>query len=145
MTRILICDDEGIVRQSLQFMIEKAFGDECELEFARNGRTAIELAESFHPDIILMDIQMPGINGLEAMQEIRKEDKHVVFIVLTAYDKFEYTQKSIDVGVLSYLTKPINRDTLTDTLRKAMKQVRDRGRRPETTCGSRKSWRPSSP
>ena len=53
MTKILICDDEGIVRQSLQFMIEKAFGDECELEFARNGRTAIELAESFHPDIIL--------------------------------------------------------------------------------------------
>lgn len=41
MTKILICDDEGIVRQSLQFMIEKAFGDECELEFARNGRTAI--------------------------------------------------------------------------------------------------------
>ena len=112
MTKILICDDEGIVRQSLQFMIEKAFGDECELEFARNGRTAIELAESFHPDIILMDIQMPGINGIEAMQEIRREDKHVVFIVLTAYDKFEYTQKSIDIGVLSYLTKPINKDVL---------------------------------
>lgn len=126
MTRILICDDEGIVRQSLQFMIEKAFGGECELESARNGRTAIELAESFHPDIILMDIQMPGINGIEAMQEIRKEDKHVVFIVLTAYDKFEYTQKSIDVGVLSYLTKPVNRDMLTDTIRKAMKQVRER-------------------
>ncbi len=126
MTKILICDDEGIVRQSLQFMIEKAFGDECELEFARNGRTAIELAESFHPDIILMDIQMPGINGIEAMQEIRREDKHVVFIVLTAYDKFEYTQKSIDIGVLSYLTKPINKDVLTETLRKAMKQVKDR-------------------
>lgn len=126
MARILICDDEGIVRQSLQFMIEKAFGDECELEFARNGRTAIELAESFHPDIILMDIQMPGINGIEAMQEIRKEEKHVVFIVLTAYDKFEYTQKSIDVGVLSYLTKPINKDVLTETLRRAIRQVKER-------------------
>lgn len=126
MARILICDDEGIVRESLQFMIEKAFGDTCELETARNGRTAIELAESFHPDIILMDIQMPGINGIEAMQEIRKENKNVVFIVLTAYDKFEYTQKSIDIGVLSYLTKPINRDVLADTLRKAMRQVQER-------------------
>lgn len=126
MTRILICDDEGIVRQSLQFMIQKAFGEECEVESARNGRTAIELAESFHPDIILMDIQMPGINGIEAMQEIRKEQKHVVFIVLTAYDKFEYTQKSIDIGVLSYLTKPIKKDVLTETLRRAMRQVKER-------------------
>ena len=63
MTKILICDDEGIVRQSLQFMIEKAFGDECELEFARNGRTAIELAESFHPDIILMISRCRGSTG----------------------------------------------------------------------------------
>lgn len=125
MTRILICDDEGIVRESLQFMIQKNFGG-CELETARNGRTAIELAESFRPDIILMDIQMPGINGIEAMQEIRREHKHVVFIVLTAYDKFEYSQKSIDIGVTAYLTKPINKDVLTDTLRRAMKQVKDR-------------------
>ena len=71
MTKILICDDEGIVRQSLQFMIEKAFGDECELEFARNGRTAIELAESFHPDIILMDIQMPVMDGYTATAALR--------------------------------------------------------------------------
>lgn len=126
MTRILICDDEGIVRQSLQFMIQKTFGEECEMEFARNGRTAIELAESFHPDIVLMDIQMPGINGIEAMEEIRGEDKHVVFIVLTAYDKFEYTQRSIDIGVFSYLTKPINKDVLTETLRRAMKKVKER-------------------
>ena len=66
MTKILICDDEGIVRQSLQFMIEKAFGDECELEFARNGRTAIELAESFHPDIILMDGDMLNAESEDA-------------------------------------------------------------------------------
>lgn len=126
MMRILICDDEGIVRQSLEFIIQKSFGDKCEVESAKNGRMAIELAESFHPDIVLMDIQMPGINGIEAMQEIRKENKNIVFIVLTAYDKFEYTQKAIDIGVMSYLTKPINRDTLTETLRKAMKLVRER-------------------
>ena len=126
MMRILICDDEGIVQESLKFMIRKSFGDKCELESAKNGRTAIELAESFRPDIVLMDIQMPGINGIEAMQEIRKENKNIVFIVLTAYDKFEYTQKSIDIGVMSYLTKPINRDTLTETLHKAMKLVRER-------------------
>lgn len=126
MIRILICDDEGIVQESICFIIQKSFGSECELESAKNGRTAIELAESFRPDIVLMDIQMPGINGIEAMQEIRKENKNIVFIVLTAYDKFEYTQKSIDVGVLAYMTKPIKRDLLVETLRKAMRQVQNR-------------------
>ena len=81
MMRILICDDEGIVRQSLEFIIQKSFGDKCEVESAKNGRMAIELTESFHPDIVLMDIQMPGINGIEAMQEIRKENKNIVFII----------------------------------------------------------------
>ena len=124
--RILICDDEGIVQQAIRFMIQKSFGDEFEIESAKNGRMAIELAESFRPDIILMDIQMPGINGIEAMEEIKREHKNIIFIVLTAYDKFEYSQKAIDIGVMSYLTKPINKDVLTDTLRKAMKLVNDR-------------------
>lgn len=124
--RVLICDDEGIVQQAIRFMIQKSFGDEIEIESAKNGRMAIELADSFRPDIILMDIQMPGINGIEAMEEIKREHKNVIFIVLTAYDKFEYSQKSIDIGVMSYLTKPINKDVLTDTLRKAMKLVRAR-------------------
>ena len=53
--RILICDDEGIVQQAIRFMIQKSFGDEFEIESAKNGRMAIELAESFRPDIILMD------------------------------------------------------------------------------------------
>lgn len=126
MAKILICDDEGIVQESLKFMIRKGFGNECEIESAKNGRTAIELAESFRPDVIFMDIQMPGINGIEAMQEIRKENKNVIFIVITAYDKFEYSQRSIDVGVMAYLTKPIGKDTVIDVLRKALAKVKER-------------------
>ncbi|MDL2295733.1 response regulator [Lachnospiraceae bacterium OttesenSCG-928-E19] len=126
MTKILICDDEGIVRESLQFIIEKNFKEEIQIECARNGRIAIELAEEFRPDIIIMDIQMPGINGIEAMREIRKENKNVVFIVLTAYDKFEYSQVSIDLGVYCYLTKPINKDKFCEVLRKAKAKIKER-------------------
>ncbi|MCP1102842.1 two-component system response regulator YesN [Aequitasia blattaphilus] len=127
--KVLICDDEGIVRESIQFILKKNFSDEWEIETAKNGRLAIELAESFRPDIIMMDIQMPGINGIEAMEEIRKDNKNVLFIVLTAYDKFEYSQAAIDIGVFSYLTKPINRDVLCEILRKAKKKVDERKRK----------------
>lgn len=123
MIRILICDDEGIVQESLKFIIQQRFKGECELAFAKNGRTAMELADVFRPDVVLMDIQMPGINGIEAMRGIRAKYENIVFIVLTAYDKIEYTQSSIDIGVLAYLTKPIKRKELTETLQKAMRIV----------------------
>ena len=90
MYKIMLADDEGIVIDSLKFIIQKEFGDDCEVEFAKTGRNVIELAETFRPDIAVMDIQMPGINGIDAMREIRKTNDKVVFIVMSAYDKFDY-------------------------------------------------------
>lgn len=123
MMRILVCDDEGIVRESVRFIIETGLDADYELEFAKNGRSAVSLAEAFRPDIILMDIQMPGMNGLDAMWQIRSENKDVLFIVLTAYDKFEYTQRAISIGVMEYLTKPIRKELLLEILTKAVKVV----------------------
>ena len=72
MYRIMLADDEGIVIDSMKFIIEKEFGNLCDVEFAKTGRNVIELAERFRPDIAVMDIHMPGINGIEAMKEIKK-------------------------------------------------------------------------
>ena len=67
MYRIMLADDEGIVIDSLKFIIEKNFPGECEIQSAKTGRSVIELAETFRPDIAFMDIRMPGINGIDAM------------------------------------------------------------------------------
>ena len=71
MYRIMIADDEGIVIDSLKFIIESEYPGEYEIETAKTGRSVIELAERFRPDIAFMDIQMPGINGIDAMREIK--------------------------------------------------------------------------
>lgn len=126
MTKILICDDEGIVRESLEYMLVQHLGKQVEVFSARNGRSAIELFEEERPDIVIMDIQMPGINGIEAMKAIRSESKNVIFIVLTAYDKFEYSKVSIDLGVYCYLTKPINREKFCDIVSKAIEKTKAR-------------------
>lgn len=124
--RVMLCDDEGIVLEALRFMLEKNLEESCEIETARNGRTAIELAEHFHPDIVVIDIQMPGMNGLDAMEEMKKRGSDSVFIILTAYDVFSYSQRAIELGAFSYLTKPIRQEVFIDTVRKAWQLVKTR-------------------
>ena len=123
MYRILIADDEGIMLESLKAIIQRAYGDTCEVEVAKTGRLAIEIAEYFHPDIVLMDIEMPGINGIAAMREIRKNNTTVLFYVISAYDKFDYAKEAISLGVERYLTKPVTRSAILELMEEACGKV----------------------
>lgn len=130
MYKIMLADDEGIVIDSLKFIIEKEFPGDCVVEYAKTGRSVIELAEGFRPDIAVMDIQMPGINGIDAMREIREANAHTVFIIMSAYDKFDYAKEAINLGVLEYLNKPVEREKIVQVLRRAMGMIdRDREKR----------------
>lgn len=126
MYKILLADDEAIVTSSLKYIIEQHIEEPCEIQIAKSGRSVIEAAETFRPDITFMDIQMPGINGIEAMKEIRKSNSTVIFIVMTAYDKFDYAKEALNVGVLEYLTKPVNQKKIVEVLHKAMGIVESR-------------------
>ena len=89
--------------------IQYIWGFSCIVETAKTGRAVTEIAETFHPDIVFMDIHMPGINGIQAMREIRKFNTTALFYVVSAYDKFDYAKEAIDLGVERYLTKPISK------------------------------------
>ncbi len=123
MYKIMLADDEGIVIESLQYIIKHNFGDECIVDFAKTGRSVIERCELLRPEIVIMDIQMPGINGIEAMKEIKKYFPSMIFIVLSAFDKFDYAKEAINLGVLEYLHKPVSKERIVDVLRKAMLQI----------------------
>ncbi|MGN0301181.1 MAG: response regulator, partial [Lachnospiraceae bacterium] len=123
MYRIMLTDDEGIVLNSLTFLVEKNFEGQFEIETAKSGRAAIETAEHFRPDVIFMDIQMPGINGIDAMREIREFLPGVIFIVLTAYDKFDYAKEAINLGVMEYINKPFNQQAIVDVINQAVKEL----------------------
>lgn len=123
MYKLLLADDEGIVTDSLKFIIEKKFQDKCEICIAKTGRQVIEMSESFRPDIAFMDIQMPGINGIEAMKELRKSNPSIVLIIMSAYDKFDYAREAINLNVLDYLNKPFSKDMIVDVLKRAMAKI----------------------
>ena len=109
MFRILVADDEGIMLESISHTIKSNFGSECELACVKTGRAVIEQAGSFRPDIAFVDIQMPGLNGIQAIKEVRKFNSSIVFIIITTYDKFSYAQEAVNLGVMEFIMKPVNK------------------------------------
>uniref|UniRef100_UPI000B0DD8E1 response regulator n=1 Tax=Clostridium sp. NkU-1 TaxID=1095009 RepID=UPI000B0DD8E1 len=103
MFRILVADDEGIMLESISHIIKSNFGSDCEIACVKTGRAVVEQAGSFRPDIAFVDIQMPGLNGIQAIREVRKFNSSVVFIIITAYDKFSYAQEAVNLGSWSLL------------------------------------------
>ncbi len=123
MFNILITDDEQIVNDSLSFIINKHFEDETKVFTALSGSQAIEIAMKEEIDIIFMDINMPGLSGLETASCIKKLKPDTVIIILSAFDHFQYAQEAMNAGVFKYITKPVNRNTVIETVREAMDLV----------------------
>lgn len=123
MYRILLADDEGIMLESLKKIIESEYGNECEIHCAKSGRVVVELAQAYPPDICFMDIQMPGISGIQAIREIKKFNSSAVFVIITAYDKFNYAKEAVSLGVEEFLTKPVNKKIILETCVKMMEKV----------------------
>ena len=128
MYRILLADDEGIVLESMKLIINNYFKDKFEIATAKTGRAVIEMAENFHPDVAFMDIQMPGINGIDAIREIKKTNNHTIFIVLSAYDRFDYARESVNMGVFEYMNKPFKKEDIVEVLNRVIKVI-DAGRK----------------
>jgi len=121
--KLLIVDDEKIVIEAVTFIINKEFKEVITFESAKSGREAIEKCQSFNPDIVLMDIRMPGINGIEAINEIKKTQLNIVFIIVSAYEQFEYAKEAIGLGVKDYVLKPIIKKNLVSTLENVIKKL----------------------
>lgn len=120
MYNILLTDDEQIVTDSLAFIIEKNFPEQFKIYKAASGTQAVQCCRTNKIDIIFMDINMPGLNGLEAISEIKKFNPAAIVIILSAFDRFQYAQEAIALGAFRYLTKPVNRNVLIQTIQSAL-------------------------
>ena len=124
MHKILIADDEVIERTVLEKKLKKYYSDTCKILVAQNGRQALEIFEQDHPQIVILDIEMPGINGLEAAKEIRKKSRSCSIIFLTAFDEFSYAKAAISVHALDYLLKPCDERELINSVDEAIRLSR---------------------
>ncbi len=114
--RVLIADDHAIVRDGVRALL--ALSDDITVVGeAANGQEAIDLARRLAPDVILMDIAMPGLGGLEATVQIRKENPQAKILVLTQYEDREYIRRFLKAGVSGYVLKKAAGSELTTAIR----------------------------
>lgn len=118
MIRILIADDHGIVRAGLKLLLNRIMRTEVVAE-AADGREAVRLAKVFAPDIVLIDVAMPLLNGLEAARQITRENPRIGIIVLSMYMDESYIVRALDAGARGYLIK----DNADDELESAIRSV----------------------
>lgn len=123
MYKLLIADDEPLEREGLQLMIERMLPNQFQIFHAEHGRSAIQQVEAHQPDIVFMDIKMPGIHGLEAIAEIRKTYAAMKIVILTAYDYFTYAKEAISLGVDEYLLKPVKKEQIVAVLEKLTAEI----------------------
>lgn len=118
--RILIADDHLIVREGLRLILETQAGFEIVGE-ARDGVEAIELASDLLPDVVLMDLRMPRLDGIAAIEHLRTHQPGIALVILTTYNEDDLMRRGLAAGARGYLLKDTDRDTLFATIRAAVR------------------------
>lgn len=145
MYTLLIADDEQLERQALRFIIEKKCPDVRVIGETGDGNSAVSIAVREKPDIVLMDIRMPELNGLEAARAIRTMLPHTAIIILTAFDEFSYAKEALSSGAVEYLLKPLHPNDLLQTLEAVVAKVGERKRREQEEAELRKNVEQAMP
>ncbi|HRX04850.1 MAG TPA: response regulator transcription factor, partial [Anaerolineae bacterium] len=116
--RVLVVDDHLIVREGLSLILETADGIDLAGE-AADGAEAVRQCHDLHPDVVLMDLRMPGMDGLTAIGLLRQQMPEIAVIILTTYDEDDLMVRGLQAGARGFLLKDTDRATLLDAIRAA--------------------------
>jgi two-component system, NarL family, response regulator YdfI len=117
--RVVVVDDHQIVRDGLRLILQIEGKDMEMVGDASDGATALRLIEETQPDVVLMDLRMPGMDGLEAITQIRAHWPHIAVVILTTYNEDDLMLRGLRAGACGYLLKDVNRETLLHSIRRA--------------------------
>lgn len=123
MYRVLIADDESIIREGIKCLFDWETMGYTIIGEAANGEQAYQKILSLQPDVVLLDIRMPGMTGLDVIRGTREAGFNGRIIILSGYSDFKYAQEAIKYGVFSYLTKPVDEDELCDYLNRIREEL----------------------
>jgi two-component system response regulator YesN len=119
---ILIVDDEPVIRKGIVRMVETYSPSFTKIQTAENGLSALERIRTTEPDLVLTDVRMPKMDGLELCRVLNEEFPHIKTVVISGYSDFEYAQKSMNYGVRHYLLKPVTKSDVHEMLDQLIKK-----------------------
>lgn len=140
MYKILIVDDEDMIRRGIVNAISWNELNISKVLEANNGEEAFKIFEDEKPDIILSDIRMPRLSGLELLSLVREVDETTIFILLSGYEEFEFAQRAIREGAFGYLLKSSSREELVHSLKEALQQLEKRNHKEEAEATLRQQF-----
>jgi two-component system, NtrC family, response regulator AtoC len=118
--RILVVDDEHLIRWTLEQHLQK---EGYEVQTAEDGEKALEMIKEHPPELVLLDNQLPGANGIEVLGGIKEIDRNIVVIMITAHGMLETAVQAMKLGAYDYVSKPFNLEELTLTIRKSLETI----------------------
>ena len=116
--RILVVDDELGPRESLRMLLKGSY----EIKTADSGVAALDEIPRYRPDLVILDIKMPEMSGLEVLRHVKERDASVEVVMITAYASLETVRQALTYGAFEYLIKPFSRQDLENTVRRALQR-----------------------
>lgn len=127
MRSVFIVEDEEIEREALIKILREQYSDRITIRgFADRGDSALSRIRELNPDIVLLDIHLPGFSGLETARRLREDGIQASIVIVTAYSRFEYAQEAIKLGAVDYIVKPYSLRTLDQTIAKVLAACNER-------------------
>lgn len=124
MIKVLVVEDEDIIRRGFIGTIDWLSMGCVVIEEAVNGKDGLKKIEKFNPDLVITDIRMPIMDGLEMLKEAERRNIKFEKILLTSYGEFEYAQEGIKLGIIDYILKPIDEEIFYNVLKKAKEKIK---------------------
>lgn len=126
MLKLLIADDEYLDLETIKMIVANNVKDIEIIATVSTGREAIEKSINLKPDIVFMDIYMPGISGIEAIRQIKNVNSEILFIIISAYEYFDYAKEALNLGVIEYMLKPVKKNKLIETIENIKKIINNK-------------------
>jgi two-component system response regulator YesN len=124
MFKILVADDERFIRKGIISILERDLEEKVECFEARNGQEALEIANTENPNLIVTDISMPGLDGLEFIKLLKETNNSAQVIILSGYENFDFARKAIKLGVKEYVMKPIKKREFLELIRSYVSDIK---------------------